>query len=103
MTCSPRDPRGQSLVTHTLSTYIYKCTKRETPPPHPQKETTTKELEEEEKTGISDLWVENKWSPERDVKRRNEGDEGEGEVKHTMLWGTAVGQTASALSSLWLS
>lgn len=46
--------------------------------------------------------MENKWSPERDVKRRNEGVRGEGEVKHTMLWGMAVGQTASALGSLWL-
>lgn len=46
--------------------------------------------------------MENKWSPERDMKRRNEGERGEGEVKHTMLWGMAVGQTASALSSLWL-
>lgn len=59
-------------------------------------------MEEEEKTDISLSGWRTNGAPERDVKRRNEGVRGEGEVKHTMLWGTAVGQTASARSSLWL-
>lgn len=40
--------------------------------------------------------------PREGREEEERGSEGEGEVKHTMLWGTAVGQTASALSSLWL-
>lgn len=35
-------------------------------------------------------------------EEEQQGREGEGEVKHTILWGMAVGQTASALGSLWL-
>lgn len=40
--------------------------------------------------------------PQEGHEEEERGREGEGEVKHTMLWGMAVGQTASALSSLWL-